>query len=775
VNDVLAVWRCLRADLRSRPLPAALVVLTLAAATAMVTVGASVTASVQGPYDRLFNQTAGAHLWVAVSGDPQAAASRLARLPGVEAETAGRPEVQTEVFVGSAHHTAIVQGLEPSPRVAHPLVTAGRLFDPGETDVIVLDRNFAQLNHRRVGDEVGLLTPSGAHVLRVVGLALNAQLPPYVPEATVPQATIPLLFVPGPEVAALFGPAGAPGGVVGLRLADPDAVLAAWTAASSALGDSATDFTDWRSTRDQVGFLVRTAVIFLLAFGVLATLASGLIIGLAIQVSLQLQVRSIGLLRTIGFTPRQVTWLLAGEYALLGTVAGVAGYAIGLVLAPAVLAPVTDVLNVSAVPVLVAPLAVTVIAGCAGFAALVSWLMVRRLRRARPIDIIAATPGPPAMGGVMAGGALRSLTVRISVNDLLVRPARAALTALTLAAAFIAVVGVLQMNSALRLYDANPALRGFAYDARFVRHDIPDQQARDQLTAQSGVAAYYGDVQSTVRIEGTAIVVPLDAVTGRVEAFDMGITAGRLVRGPGEAVAGEAVLRVLGKRVGERLTVTTGERRRELTIVGASPFFNLGSGLALMSDLQTLVSLVPQASPMEYFVKVTGRDPTSVIGDVERATNYQLLGESVKLTIPADVRALRSLLGALSVYLLALALLSLVNMTLMRTYESLREFALMKAIGFTPRQVVSTVVTSTSLLSTVTLAAAVPIGLLTAYGALALVAHTVYHLGVPLAFAVDWPQLLGALLLTEVVAILAGLVPARAAVHLRVGEIMRRA
>ena len=59
-----AIWYRVRADLRGRRLPAGSVVLVVALATLLIGLSLAVFGSAQAPYDRLFTQLNGAHLWV---------------------------------------------------------------------------------------------------------------------------------------------------------------------------------------------------------------------------------------------------------------------------------------------------------------------------------------------------------------------------------------------------------------------------------------------------------------------------------------------------------------------------------------------------------------------------------------------------------------------------------------------------------------------------------------------------------------------------------------
>ena len=61
---MVAVIRQTKANLRSNKLQSALILVTLLASAALLTVALSTAYVAQGAYDRLFARTLGAHLWL---------------------------------------------------------------------------------------------------------------------------------------------------------------------------------------------------------------------------------------------------------------------------------------------------------------------------------------------------------------------------------------------------------------------------------------------------------------------------------------------------------------------------------------------------------------------------------------------------------------------------------------------------------------------------------------------------------------------------------------
>src|SRR5579872_6677053 len=83
-----AIWYRVRADLRGRRLPASSVLLVVALATILIGLALTVFGSVQAPFDRLFTQLNGAHLWVYYHSAPtQGQLEAVIHAPNVAAHT----------------------------------------------------------------------------------------------------------------------------------------------------------------------------------------------------------------------------------------------------------------------------------------------------------------------------------------------------------------------------------------------------------------------------------------------------------------------------------------------------------------------------------------------------------------------------------------------------------------------------------------------------------------------------------------------------------------
>ncbi|MCK4451988.1 MAG: hypothetical protein KAX26_15495, partial [Anaerolineae bacterium] len=165
---MLAIIRQAKANLKSRKLQTALILLTLFAAATLLTVALGALYVARGSYDRLFERTHGAHLWLYL--DPQQVTAEevealLADLPGVEATTGVIRSYVLLTAEQRSEERVDIQKLREWPGAAvavnRPLLMAGRAPQEGESEAVLLDRNVAAMYDVAVGDTIDMPVPGG--------------------------------------------------------------------------------------------------------------------------------------------------------------------------------------------------------------------------------------------------------------------------------------------------------------------------------------------------------------------------------------------------------------------------------------------------------------------------------------------------------------------------------------------------------------------------------------------------------------------------------------
>jgi len=266
----------------------------------------------------------------------------------------------------------------------------------------------------RPGDRLTVLTAAGPRRFTVSGvIRTSAQAAFYATDQVAARlaggriAAIALTARPGQTAGALAGAAravtrGQPVRVLigdQRRTAEPDPAAVLFDAAVSLLG----------TTSGLAGFVAIFVVAGTFAFAV------------------AVRRREFGLLRTVGATPRQVRRLVLGEALVLGTIASIAGAALGSVIAPpfarwlirAGLAPAGFTAHF-----IVWPLAAAAGAGLL-IALAGAWLAARRAGRVRPAEALreaatdrrAMTPARWLIGLAALGGSVPLMQVLASAQS----------------------------------------------------------------------------------------------------------------------------------------------------------------------------------------------------------------------------------------------------------------------------------------------------------------------------------------------------------------------
>ena len=171
------------ANLSSRKLQIVLILITLSAAGTLLTLALTTVHSTQGAYQRLFERTKGAHLWLNLNPtltSKEQTNRVLDNLPGVEAITPIMHTISGTLFLGETRLGGIQLRewpKDPMPVDQHILME-GREPNPGEKMVIVLYRDTAKAYNSSVGDIIDILTPSGRVPLTIIGLYLSSNICP---------------------------------------------------------------------------------------------------------------------------------------------------------------------------------------------------------------------------------------------------------------------------------------------------------------------------------------------------------------------------------------------------------------------------------------------------------------------------------------------------------------------------------------------------------------------------------------------------------------------
>ena len=453
----MLLFRLARQDIRHHFAQAVLLVVAIAAATAVLSLAFALNGGNTNPYQQTMAATKGPDV-VAQSGDDPytgvtspadlAALEALNHAKGVAAHTGPYPIVGDTGPVGPVMRSADlvttveVEGREPGvAAVDQPKVTDGTWIRPGG---VVVERSFAEVANLRLGQTITL----NGHPFRVVGFAVTSAFGGF-PGTSLIWATEaaarslatkadPLSYISNLKLSdASPGAVSAFVNVYGLKYSAPaDATtpsLTSWT--ELAYGDAAFLRTD------QAFLFTGTVLLGLLALASVAVLVGG---------RLAEATRRVGLLKATGGTPGLVAATFLAENLFLALVAALAGLLAGWRAAPFISRPEADLIGTPGAP----PLTLVTVAVAVGVALAVALAstLVPAIRAARmsTVSALADTPRLPKRRDWLIGLSRKlPLPALLGLRLVARRPRRAIFSAASIAVAVMGLVAALSIHAAV--------------------------------------------------------------------------------------------------------------------------------------------------------------------------------------------------------------------------------------------------------------------------------------------------------------------------------------
>ncbi|MFB6781901.1 ABC transporter permease [Streptomyces sp. NPDC056352] len=694
-----AILRWAHSDLRAHRGEALFAVLASAGVIASLLLSGALLSYAVNPWQRVFNQSQGAHIWLHTRGDLDAAA--LTSLDEVAAISGPFRTADATVEVAGARARVVLRGTGPQPpTVARPLVTEGRWLNSATTDggpgEIVLESTLARALWADPGETVTVTGEDGAPLsLRITGIAESAE-PLYRPGQGAGVAWV----LPG--ALERMAPTGA-GQSVGLRLKDPDDTDYVVQRAVTLLGaDRVDQVTNWQEAKADVGGDDRLLGQIFAAFGLAALFAAAVAISGAVRARVRGQLKDIAVLKAIGFTPGQVIRGFLVQHlgfavlgAGLGTVATLTlgRWIPGRIGEAVVLWP--EMPGHRAIVVGLPGTAVLLIGTATGLAA---W----RAGRVPPVPAARSallTAAPLTLLGRRAIGLRLSPALVLGWRSAFSGRGRSLLSITRLALPVALMTVALVAWSTLDQFRSDPAQMGRAA-ALTVRADKPgpadDPALERALASVPGVEDAFPCVEFVALVPGQTGTITLRGMGSQARPYPHTVVEGRAPTGPDEAVAGQGLLDLLGVRVGEWVRMTVEGRPQILHIVGRSVEPDQG-GRVISTSLDSLRNSAPaMRARFHALVLRPGADPREVAAAISEATDDAL--EIREPPTPADrLDTPRGVIAALIAVLAFIALVELLTLISTGVRARVRDLLAMKAIGLTPRQIGAVIVTAAAL------------------------------------------------------------------------------
>lgn len=692
-----AAARWTHAHLRAHRAAAVLIVLATAGITISLLLATALLAYATDPWQRVFTQSSGAHVWIHTQAG--APAGSLAKLDEVRAASGPFPTVHTTARrqPGGSKAALELRGTPERPATATPQIAEGRWLDAGRDagrdagagHGIVLDSSVAKALWAKPGDSIAL---SGFPApLRVVGVAHTAEV------AFRAGADPGVAWVlPGTLTASDAGD-DQRGRTIGLQLADrEDTDYVVQTSVNRLGADRITGVSTWRQAKAAAEGDNPLLARLLGVFGLGALLAAALAVGGAISTRVRGHLRDISVLKAIGFTPGQVVRMFLAlhlGFALLGVVLGAV---LTRTLGPLVPGRIGEATALWQQLPEHAWLPFAISGGVVAFIGSATWLAAWRAGRVPPQPVARAAV---ATGRRLSGTTRHALGLRVPPAVVLGwrgafhRPLRALAAVVRLALPLLLITIALGTWSTLDHFSDRPENVGLPAALTARSDSLGERDLHRQVTAQPQVTAYPGaEVQALV--PGQTGTITLRGLGTDARPYPFSVAEGRAAHGPDEAVAGQGLLDLLDARVGDWVRVTVAGRPHVLHIVGRS-IEPANGGRVIATGLDTLRDGDPAVRPDFYhLVPRDGTDPGTVRDALTHASGGRI--EVREIPNPADqLSAVRAVSAGLISILVLIGLVELSTTVSAGVRDRGRDLLALKAIGLTPRQIVTVIVSGT--------------------------------------------------------------------------------
>lgn len=714
-----ALGRVVRSGVGRRLVQSLVILLATMVAVASAVVAGSLMVAADAPFDHAFAQQHGAHL--TAEFDPaKVTAAQLestAKVDGVTTSAGPYPTVTIRPTDSDGIRLptlTLVGRSEPRAGVDNLDLKSGRWpTRPGEIVLTTALRGPAT----ELGAALKTSDAADSPTLTIVGVALS------VGRTAEAWAT--------PEQVATMAAAGNPSTLQMLyRFASADTaddIAAGRDRLVAALPpDALMGGESYLDTKHAADGGAAPTIPFLMAFGVLGIAMSVIIVGSVVSGAVGSGLRRIGILKAIGFTPREVV----RAYMAQALIPACIGIGLGVVLGNLMALPLLDDTEEAfgdtslAVAWWVDVLVVAVALLTVGIAALVPALRAGRLRT---VEAIAVGRAPRTGRGQWAHRAVGRLplprAVTYGLASPFAHPVRTAATLLAVAfgtvAATFAVGLTASLNAVAAAQDPENNTAITVVSAPLVEAEPPEPggpgeriernvplpppaldpaPVRAAIDAQPGTASHYGLARAEVTVAGIAGPINAAFYQGDSSPGAYEMISGHWLDGPEQAVVSTRFLERTGTRIGDTVNVTSEGDTRTLRIVGEA-FDTSNDGMRLHAELADLAGFAGFGTDRPDTFHINVRPGTSVAAyAAQLADTLRPLGSEVIVNSPSEsegmINVLTAMAALLTLMLVSVASLGVLNSVVLDTRERVHDIGVCKAIGMTPRQTVSMVLAS---------------------------------------------------------------------------------
>ena len=702
------------ADLRRRRLQGAVIFVIVLLAAGTGTMAVTLLSQTRDPYEAAFTAQKGAHLQVYY--DEKTDPKLLASTPSlIGASATGGPYTDAEGVQfqhGDRKLSKTIDTLgrdDPGGNVEQLKVVAGHW--PRADNEIALTRSFADLDKISLGDRLKAVTVPQEPIFTVVakivdideGSADLSSQHAWVLKSAVAQLQVKgyisylmdYRFATDPTSSQLDAH------LERLRTALPPGSIGG--SVNYLLIRSVFNITNSILTSVLVAFSV-------FALAAAAAIVANLVTGIVISAY-----REIGIMKAVGFTPVQVVGVLVLQILMASLAACLIGIPAGTLLSQSLLANSSQALGLAYVPSFSVALDLLILAGVLVLVLLAATIPALRAGLLKPAAVIAGASAPRGASGRLLRRLAASLrlpqAITLGSGEAVARPLRSALTVLAVllgVSTVIVAVGV--PRSFDRLNDSETGAG--RYQVLVSRSPAyTDAELMGVLSAQPETRRVVGNTGQNIIVPGIGGTVNARITRGDASQLGLMLISGRWFTTPGEVVAPKGLLHDAHLNLGESFASTAEGKTLQLRVVGE--LFDVSNlGHQMYMDMATYAAVRPDIAPFQYLVTLApGADVNAYVRRVSAAQPDFIDAQPNDTSTIAPVKIIDSVMVLLAAVLGLIAVAGVFNTLLLNTRERVRDTAVLKAVGMSPRQVLVMVAASAALLALAGGVLAVPAGL----------------------------------------------------------------
>jgi len=718
----IPVIRAALGGLSGRRVQAIVIGLVVLLSTAASTLGLGLVVESHAPFDHAFAAQHGANVTATITDATPAQLAAATHVPGVTASAGPFPEstVSVTAQVTPSIHVSNGKAATGTPITVHQQLTlVGRSSPGGPVDDLTLTSGHWPTGPGQivlssasgldlgVGSQLTVTGVAGSPKLTVVGIATSVT---GTAQGWVAPSEIAALEQAGAPAAAQMLYDFSAAGTASAVNKDVGAITSALPH-GSVLGTQS-----WLAAKAQATASSAPWVPFIVAFGLIGLVMSVLIVINVVSGAVVSGIKRIGVLKSLGFSPPQVVAAYVLQVAVPAAIACAAGAAAGTLAAVPMLGQTAQVYGVGA---LAMPLWVSVAVPLAMLGLVVGTASVVALRAGRmsAVQAIATGRAPRAGHGY---GALRLLgrgplgrllprPVTIGLAGPFARPARALVTMAAIVCGVTAVIFGFGLSTSLDRVQADLSRTASGQVQVFLAgHDGPviingqtsaklsvaqqESAVQAALNAQPGTQHYVAESDGQVSVPGLPGQLSLTGFGGDASWTGYAMIAGHWYSGPGQVVVNTAFLNDTGTKVGDKYTLTVGGKH--VTVQIAGEVFDPAGGMPeMIGATSTLSAVDPGLSPHYLLDLAPGTNVGSYVNTLSHALGFGYLVD-VNHSGGAELPAVVGLIATLTLVIAVVAGLGVLNTVVLQTRERVHDLGVFKAVGMTPRQAITMVIST---------------------------------------------------------------------------------